>query len=65
VSAIGTSGASGTDSSGPTRTGLQSPIHDYYQYLYCTFAAPLGVSPGYFTTPGDPRTFGLMAAARF
>ena len=32
---------------------------------YFTWALPLGPGLDYLTTPGDPRTFGLMVAARF
>jgi iron complex outermembrane receptor protein len=32
---------------------------------YFAFAVPLGPGAGYATSPGDPRTFGMMATARF
>jgi outer membrane receptor protein involved in Fe transport len=45
--------------------GLYAYARNLADVQYFTWALPLGPRAGYLTTPGDPRTFGVIAAAHF
>ena len=47
------------------RFGLYAYGRNLVDQTYFAFALPLGPGAGYATSPGDPRTFGMMATARF